>query len=158
MEPAMNKFLLTVAAVAMASAAQAQEETAMTMEEIPPTVMEAANAANTMGGTFESVAMDDGVYELAGTLESGMGFEVDVAEDGSVEEVEEQIEASELPEAVAAALEENLPGFAPDYIERSTRPEGVIVYEFEGTHDGAEIDAEIAEDGTGFESNADAAG
>ena len=55
-------------------------------------------------------------------------------------------------------LEAELPGFAPSYIERSTRPEGVIVYEFEGTHEGAEIDAEIAEDGTGFESNADAAG
>lgn len=154
----MNKFLLTAALVAIASAARAQEETTMAMEDVPAAVMEAANAANTMGGTFESVAMDDGIYELAGTLEGGMGFEVDVAEDGTLEEVEEQIEAAALPEAVAAALAAELPGFEPSYVERSTRPEGVVVFEFEGTHEGAEIDAEIAEDGTGFESNADAAG
>ncbi len=43
----MNKLLLTAAVLALASVAQAQEETAMTMEEVPAEIMDAANAANT---------------------------------------------------------------------------------------------------------------
>ena len=85
-------------------------------------------------------------------------FEVDVMEDGSIEEIEKQIAMEALPAPVMAALEAEMAGFTPDYIEESTRPEGVVVYEFEGTHDGAAIDAEIAADGTGFMTNEDAAG
>lgn len=154
----MKALLLGAAALALGSAALAQEETTMTMEEVPANVMEAANAANAKGVTFETVAMDDGVYEFSGAMEGGMGYEIDVMEDGSIEEVEEQIEASELPEAVSAALESNLAGFTPEYVERSTRAEGLIVYEFEGDHEGASIDAEINEDGSNFMTNEDAAG
>jgi hypothetical protein len=154
----MKALLLSAAALALASGALAQEETTMTMEEVPSTVMDAANTANTAGVTFDAVAMDEGVYEFSGTMESGMGYEVDVMEDGTIEEVEEQIEASELPEAVSDALDTNLAGFTPDYVERSTRADGAIVYEFEGTHEGQTIDAEINEDGSGFMMNEDTAG
>ena len=154
----MKALLLSAATLALASIASAQEETTMTMEEVPAAVMDAANAANTMGVTFDAVAMDEGVYEFSGTMESGMGYEVDVMEDGTIEEVEEQIEASELPEAVSDALDTNLAGFTPDYVERSTRADGAIVYEFEGTHEGQEIDAEINADGSGFTQNDDSAG
>lgn len=154
----MKALLLSAVALALGSAALAQEETTMTMEEVPANVMEAANAANTKGVTFEAVAMDDGVYEFSGAMEGGMGYEVDVTEDGTVEEIEEQIDASELPEAVSAALESNLAGFTPDYVERSTRADGAVVYEFEGAHEGAAIDAEINEDGSNFMMNEDAAG
>lgn len=154
----MKALLLGAATLALASAALAQEETTMTMEEVPAAVMDAANAANTMGVTFETVAMDEGVYEFSGTMEGGMGYEVDVMEDGTVEEIEEQIDAAELPEAVTAALETNLAGFTPDYVERSTRADGAIVYEFEGIHEGQTIDAEISEDGSNFMMNEDAAG
>jgi hypothetical protein len=34
----------------------------------------------------------------------------------------------------------------------------VVIYEFEGTHEGQEIDAEIHADGTGFMQNEDTAG
>jgi hypothetical protein len=102
--------------------------------------------------------MDGDVYEFAGTMTDGMGFEVDIASDGSVEEIERQIEASALPAEVTAALEQNLAGFTPDYAEESTRPDGAIVYEFEGTHEGQAIDAEINADGTGLTQNEDAAG
>lgn len=154
----MKALLLGAATLALSSAALAQEETTMTMEEVPAAVMDAANAANTMGVTFDAVAMDEGVYEFSGTMESGMGYEVDVMEDGTVEELEEQIDAADLPEAVTAALETNLAGFTPDYVERSTRTDGAIVYEFEGTHEGQAIDAEINEDGSNFMMNEDAAG
>jgi len=154
----MNKFLIATAVLTFGTAATAQEETTMTMEEVPPTVMEAATAANNMGTEFESVAMDDGVYEFAGTGSDGMDYEIDVMEDGSIEEVEKQIAMEALPAEVTTALEAEMAGFTPEYIEESTRPEGVVVYEFEGTHEGQTIDAEINADGTGFMMNEDAAG
>ncbi len=156
----MNTNTLLAAAVllSVATVAGAQEETTMTMEEVPAAVMEAATAANAMGTEFESVTMDDGVYEFAGTGSDGMGYEVDVMEDGTVEEIERQIEASALPAEVAAALEAEMAGFTPDYVEESTRADGAVVYEFEGTHEGQAVDAEINADGTGFTMNEDAAG
>ena len=154
----MKALLLGAATLALSSAALAQEETTVTMEEVPAAVMDAATAANAMGVTFDAVAMDEGVYEFSGTMDGGMGYEVDVMEDGTIEEVEEQIDASALPEAVTAALETNLAGFTPDYVERSIRADGAIVYEFEGTHEGQTIDAEINEDGSNFMTNEDAAG
>ena len=75
-----------------------------------------------------------------------------------VSALEREIEASALPAEVAATLEAELAGFAPDTVEESTREDGRVVYEFEGTHEGAAIDAEIAADGTGFAMNDDLAG
>lgn len=156
----MKAILLATAALALSPAAFAQEadESAMTMEEVPAAVMEAATAANTMGAEFTAVALDDGVYEFAGTGSDGLGFEVDVMEDGTIEEIEKQITVDALPAEVSAALEAELAGFVPDYVEESTREGGAVVYEFEGTHEGAAIDAEINADGTGFMMNDDMAG
>lgn len=156
----MKKIVLAAAAMGFAAPLLAQEENEMSMEEVPQAVMEAAQAeAERAGAELTAAAMDDDAYELSGTLENGMGFEVDVLEDGTVDEIEEEIEMSEVPEAVTATLEENLSGFEPSYIERSTREGGAqIVYEFEGTHEGTEIDVEINEDGSNYTMNEDAAG
>lgn len=153
----MNKFILAATAAVIGSAAAAQEETTVKMEDVPAVVMEAA-MANANGVTFDTVSMDEGVYEFAGKMASGMGLEVDVMEDGTIEEVEEQIEMAALPAEVTAALTASMAGFTPAYIEKSTRADGVVVYEFEGTVDGKEIDAEINADGTGFVMNDDMAG
>ena len=160
----MKKIVLAAVAMGFATPLVAQEETTMSMEEVPQAAMEAAQAeAESAGVELTTVAMDDDegtqTYELGGTMENGMGFEVDVLEDGTIEEVEEEIEMSEVPEAVTATLEENLSGFEPSYIERSTREEGSqVVYEFEGTHEGGEVDVEINEDGSNYTMNEDAAG
>lgn len=158
----MNKFAATLAVLGLAAPAYAQEENEMSMEEVPAAAMEAAQA-NANGVEFESVAMDPDAgtdtYEFAGTMENGMAYEVDVLADGTIEEIEEEIEMDALPEEVMTALEENLSGFTPDMVEKSTREEGqTVVYEFEGTHDGGEIDAEINEDGSNFMMNEDQAG
>lgn len=156
----MTKFTfasIAAATLAVSGAAVAQEEATVAMADVPPVVMEAA-MANANGVTFDTVAMDDGVYEFAGKMASGMGLEVDVREDGTIEEVEEQIDAAALPAEVAAALESNMAGFTPSYVEQSTREGGEIIYEFEGTFDGKEIDAEINADGSNFVMNDDAAG
>lgn len=160
-----KKLLLAAGVLGLAVPAFAQEENQISMDEVPQAAMEAAQAeADAMGVSFDSVQMDDDdgtmTFELSGQMTNGMTLEIDVLEDGTVEEIEEEIEMSALPQEVSAALEENLPGFQPDFVEKSTRPaeNGRVVYEFEGTHEGSEIDAEINEDGSNYTMNEDAAG
>ena len=161
----MKKIAIAFAAAGLAAPVLAQEESQLSMEEVPQAAMEAAQAEAEAAGVteFEGVAMDDDggtqTYEFSATMENGMGFEVDVLEDGTVEEVEQQIEVGEVPQEVTATLEENLPGFSPEYIERSTREQGeMIVYEFEGQHEGGAVDVEINADGTNYMMNEDTAG
>lgn len=147
--------------VGLAVPAFAQEEKKMELSAVPAAAMEAAQKA-APGVTFESVSMDDDegtdTYELVGKLASGKTVEVDVLADGTIEEVEEEIDAAALPAEVKATLDKELAGFAPEMIEKSTRPEGKVVYEFEGKMDGKDIDAEIDADGQNFKKNDDMAG
>lgn len=152
----MNKLLVAIAAIALVTPAIAQEETTMKLTDAPKAAMDAA-MANANGVTFATVQMDGEEYEFGGTMASGMMLEVDVLADGTVMEIEEQIAVETLPAEVAAALAANLAGFVPTFVEKSTRDGGVVVYEFEGTVDGKEIDAEINADGTNFKMNDDAA-
>lgn len=155
----MKLAITTLAALALALPALAQEENMMKMEDAPAAAMDAAKA-NANGVEFETVQMDpDGetdTYEFAGKLESGMAYEVDVLADGTIEEIEEQIEMDAVPEAVKSALEAEMAGFEPEFIEMSTREDGaLIVYEFEGMHEEQEVDVEINEDGSNFMMNED---
>jgi uncharacterized membrane protein YkoI len=156
----MRQILVAAALAALAVPALAQDEQKITMDQVPPAAMEAAKAkAN--GVEFTAVALDNdegtATYELSGKMQNGMMLEIDVLEDGTVEEVEEQVEMSVVPDAVKEALEKNLKGFQPEMAEKSTRPD-MVVYEFDGTHDGKEIDVEIQEDGSNYTMNDDLAG
>lgn len=156
----MKILLASAAILALATALSAQDETTMTLEDVPATIMEAANAANTMGVTLDYVQMDnvDNVYEIGGKMADGMNLEIDVTQDGTIDEIEKQIEASALPAEVQSALDAELAGFEPTMVEESTRADGHVVYEFEGMHDGQDVDVEINADGTGYTLNGDLAG
>jgi uncharacterized membrane protein YkoI len=159
----MKKLLLTAAALGLAAPAFAQEENTVSMDEVPEAAMTAATENAPEGITeFESVQIDDDggteTYEFAATKEDGMGIEVDVLADGTLEEVEEEIAMEAVPQPVSATLESEASGFEPTYIEKSTRADGAIVYEFEGQLEGQEVDLEINEDGSGFVNNADMEG
>jgi uncharacterized membrane protein YkoI len=157
----MKRLVLAAAFVVFAVPAGAQEENAITMEEAPQAAKDAA-MSHADGVTFETVQIDNDqgteTYEFAGKMANGMQIEVDVLADGSLEEIEEQIEVSAVPPEVMATLEQNLAGFKPEMAEKSTRPDNLVVYEFEGTHDGKEIDVEINADGSNYTSNEDTAG
>lgn len=162
----MKNLLLATAAIGLALPALAQtqanpDESTVPMDQVPQEVMTTAEE-NAGGVTFEQVSVEneDGteIYEFAATKE-GMGYEVDVLADGTLEEIEEEIAMDALPEAVSSALEAELAGFEPEYIEKSTREDGsTVVFEFEGQHEGQAIDAEINEDGSNFVMNEDMAG
>lgn len=158
----MNRLTAAAASLLLAAPAFAQtaEENPVAMEDVPQAAMDAALVEAEKYGitdaSFDSVALDEGIYEFA-TTKDGMAFEVDVAEDGTVDEVEEEIAMDAVPAAVSDALSSELEGFEPTFIERSTRADGSIVFEFEGMSGGSEVDVEINEDGSNFTMNEDSA-
>ena len=163
----MKKFLLATAAIGLALPAFAQvsgdaaEENVISMDEVPEAARTAAEE-NSMGVTFDKVQIDDDggteTYEFSGAKEDGTMIEVDVLADGTVEEIEEQIDMEAVPQPVSATLDSEVPGLDPTFIEKSTRDDGAtIVYEFEGELEGQPVDVEIDEDGSGFVNNADMA-
>lgn len=157
----MKYAAIIVSTLVMAVPVLAQDETTIELSAVPAPAMEAAQKAAPRI-TFETANMDEdegtATYELSGKMSSGMAIEVDVLADGTVEEIEEQIDSGALPTEVKAALDKEMAGFAPTMIEKSTRPDGTVIYEFEGTHDGKDIDAEINADGTGYQLSEDMAG
>jgi len=148
----MKRFIFSAAVLSLAAPALAQEEQTVELTAVPKVAMDAA-MARAEGATFEKAVIDNDegteTYELSGKMADGMMIEVDVLADGTIEEVEKQIEASALPAAVSTALDATVPNMQPSIIEESTRPDGTVVYEFEGKNaEGKEVDVEINADGS----------
>lgn len=158
-----QNFLLASVALAFASgAAIAQDTGEQTIEisAIPQPVMAAAEEAESgMDFTEANTETEGGktIYEIRGKDSAGMTVEVDVSEDGTVEEIERQIAADKVPANVMAALRMEVPNFQPTLIETSERDGAVTTYEFEGTADGKTWDVEVSADGSDVEA-AEAAG
>ena len=93
---------------------------------------------------------DDGymVYEIQGTVPDGRKVEIDIEPDGSVEEIEVEFRAEDVPGLVLKALEEKFPGFQPEFIEASHSPSmQVFGYEFVGSVGEEKLDLEASADG-----------
>lgn len=143
-------FLLASAVAALSAPAFGQDESTTQMSDVPLAAMAAARAIAGVD-EFKSVGVDlDGgsaTYELATTSDDGKALEVDVLEDGTVEEVEYQVDLETVPEKVTTLLRKYFPEMEPTLIERSVRGDFVTFYEFEGSVDGQELDVEVREDG-----------
>ena len=141
---------ILIAALLAATPLHAQDETEMKLTDVPEDVVDTA-IATAPGVEFDrvSVEVENGVsiYEFESEDHEGKHIEIDVREDGKLEEIEMEISLDETPENVTEVLEETAPGFEPAYIEASTRPDGSTVYEFEGSIEGGEVDIEIDESG-----------
>lgn len=115
---------------------QQQQAQEIEMSEVPQAVMEAARQEMPDAQFSQAqTEQEDGrtVYELGGQSADGMAFEVDVFEDGTIQEVEREIGMDQVPSPVQQALQEEMQGFQPSLIEESTRDGQVAAYEFEGT-------------------------
>lgn len=156
----MNKQLLLAGVIALGLPTGAMADD-MPMENVPQAVLDAANKA-AEGRTLTAVSMEmengTAIYEFAVEREDGRAMEIDIFEDGSLDEIELEVAMEDLPESVRAKIEADLPGFVPTLIEKSTRPSGIF-YEFEGpSADGSgDVDVEIAEDGSEIVVKSDAA-
>ena len=94
--------------------------------------------------------LDDGTatYELSGKGADGKMIEIDVLRDGRIEEVEQEITMEAVPEAVKKLMTKHMPNFKADKVEKSTRPNFEVYYEFDGQNgEGQELDVEIRSDG-----------
>ncbi len=88
------------------------------------------------------------VYEIRGRFKDGRQVEVDVFENGRIQEYEMEFTADEVPGAVRLAIQDKLPGFKATYIEASHSASGKVMrYEFEGTLGDQTIDIEVSADG-----------
>lgn len=122
---------------------------AMKLEDAPRNVRDAALRA-VPGVTLISVSTeienDRTIYEFKAQDRYGAPLEIDVDESGEMQEVEWPLELNDLPPAVRAALDKAAPNFK-GIAERSERPRGVVVYEFEGVSNDGTVDIEINEAG-----------
>jgi hypothetical protein len=81
-------------------------------------------------------------YDVGGTLPDGSELELDMTRiDGvwTVVEFQRDIGMNLVPEAVAAALAENVPDWTPTRIIESDQGDGTIIYEFFAPADDGEL-------------------
>ena len=93
---------------------------------------------------------DDGsfVYEIQGVLADSRKVEVDIFPNGRVAEIELEFMRDDVPGAILNAVEAEMPGFAPDFIEAShSASMQVIGYEFSGLMGTETLDIEVSADG-----------
>jgi len=147
----MHRALPIIAAAWATAPVFVHAETEISFDDVPAIVMETA-LETAPGVTFDRVSIDlengETVYEFEAEDHAGKHIEIDVLEDGALEEIEMELDMSEVPVTVITTLEKAAPGFEPTYIEMSVRNGGgYFVYEFEGEFDGQEVDIEIDEGG-----------
>ena len=107
------------------------------------------------GATLTSAQLDKddvlAIYEIRGATRSGTLLEADIRPDGTVEELEIEIQASAVPAVVREALEQFAPSFTPDtgrpLIEMSVRPSDAGLSEIWYEYSGTQFDVEIRSDG-----------
>lgn len=113
-------------------------------ELLPKASFETANTEKEADGTL--------VYEIQGTLDDGRKVEVDLFENGDIEEFEIEFSMDLVPGAVLKAIEKRMPGFAPSYIEAShSASKKVVGYEFVGELKGKKLDIDVSADGRRIE-------
>ncbi|MGE0409624.1 MAG: PepSY domain-containing protein [Amphiplicatus sp.] len=131
MKPTIILTLLTVS-TAIANAAVTKE---IALEDVPPEIMDEAEAT-APGLEFYRVTVEEEngklVYEFEAKGPNGKHMEIDISEDGSLEEIEMETAEAELPTTVRTALDRRYPGFVIDYVETSVRGDGRFIYEIEG--------------------------
>lgn len=142
---------LSIISVVAFFAPAALANTDVAFDDVPQSVLD--TALNTAPGVqFDrvSIEIENGVsiYEFEGEDHNGRHIEIDVTEDGVLEEIEMEIAMSDVPATVLATLEREAPGFRADYVELSVREGGALfIYEFEGAVGGERVSLEIAESG-----------
>ncbi|GJL55364.1 MAG: hypothetical protein NPIRA02_24960 [Nitrospirales bacterium] len=113
-------------------------------EQFPDATFGSANTETEPGGNF--------VYEIQGILQDGRKLEYDVNPSGEIQEVEIEFQSDMVPGAVMKAIQKNLPGFTPTFIEAShSASMQVVGYEFVGQIGKNTIDINVSADGSKIE-------
>lgn len=129
----MKRTLLIVFALAVVAAFLAfgqSDEKIITKKEVPQAILNAIKKAYPEAKVDHySVEKEEGkkIYEI-GFEQKGRKYEVTYAADGALVEVEETIQADELPAKVKATMEKVFPKYELKVIEKIAE-EGKTVYE-----------------------------
>lgn len=156
----MSKLLFATLTAALAFAASAHaQDTKIELSAVPQNIMDTAmKEVPDFKAASANTEMEDGktVYEVQG-MAGDKKVEVDVMEDGTLDEVETEVDMSAVPKAVTDAVMGKMPNFKPNKIEESKRPAGTF-YEIEGMDDTNKMDVEIMADGSSMKAEAMKAG
>jgi len=149
-------LILTTLLFSVCSLTMAGEETVIPFDKVPEEILNKAKnlLPEAQFKTANIETEDDGTqtYEIQGILADGRKVEVDVLENGKIEEFEVEFTQDLVPGAVLKALEKKLPDFEITYIEAShSASKKVIKYEFVGTLAGKKLDVEVSADGRKIE-------
>jgi len=125
---------------------EAEEGAPVAEAQIPPAVMATVGMA-AAGATFQKAVAEDEdgtkVYEVMVKSADGKSREVIVSADGQLIEIEEDLEAKDLPAAVAKTIKDVLPPGDAKELEKKS----VVLYEIE--KEAGETTYEISVDATG---------
>lgn len=121
------------------------------LEAVPLDIRQRAAAfAPGVALTSAEVEIENGetIYELAGIDANGRRIEIDIFDDGTLDEIETEEGVENLPDAVRTALDRAAPGATIAFIEKSVHGDGRRLYEIEVvTASGAALAYEITEGG-----------
>ena len=126
-------------------------EIKISLEEVPQKIMNEVRSivpkATIISANLEK-EVNYTMYEVQGKYPDGRNVEIDMFDDGRIEEIEIEFPEYMVPKAVLIAIEKKYKGFKPTYIEAShSRSMKVVQYEFEGIYNNQKIDLEVSADG-----------
>lgn len=145
-----QKNILAVLVIACAAATTTHAEE-ISLERVPQNLRDIA-ASYAPGASFStaSIEFEGGrrIYEIAGVNSNGRRIEIDLFEDGSLDEIEMEETEADLPAAVKRALAAAQPQGEIIFVETSVHGDSRFFYEVEvRTPSGAIVAYELAEDG-----------
>jgi len=134
----------------------AGEEKVIPLEQVPAehrkTTQDLFPDATFSSADIETEEDGTRIYELQGRMPDGREVEVDLRENGEIEEYEIEFTQDQVPGAVMLAVSKKVPGFSPTYIEASHSHSGKVTkYEMEGTLGDQALDIEVSADGRKIE-------
>ena len=125
-----SAILVLVATCPMAVGAWAQEQH-IKRSDLPPAVRKTADEQSrgaTLRGYFRETEAGQLEYEVA-TTRHGRSRDVSIAPDGTVLEIEEEVELASLPEAVRAGLVQRAGAGTITKVETLTKHGRLVAYE-----------------------------
>ena len=145
---AKSTTLIATATIALALSAAAQERK-LTREQLPAPVAATVDR-ETKGATVKGFATErehgKKVYE-AETLVNGHTRDLQVAEDGTLNEIEEEVSAEALPPDVRNALTANAKGAQITKVESLTKGGKLVAYEAATLKNGKKGEIQVGPDG-----------
>lgn len=149
-------LIMAVFALTIGPFAWGGEEKVISLEQVPAEHRKIAQdlfpEATFSGADIETEVDGTMIYEIIGRMPDGRTVEVDLFENGRIEEFEVEFTEAQVPGAVMKSVERRMTGFRPTYIEASHSRSGKVTrYEFEGTLGGKALDIEVSADGRKIE-------